>query len=79
MKPTIPLGKKFWPLSPEEKAEIERIFATEEVRRLVTSLRSRKDTAAVEVLDRDAVHSVACASRCCLELAKITARTAASA
>jgi uncharacterized protein (DUF2252 family) len=51
MKPTIPLGKKFWPLSPEEKAEIERIFATEEVRRLVTSLRSRKDTAAVEVLD----------------------------
>jgi uncharacterized protein (DUF2252 family) len=51
MKPTIPLGKKFWPLSPEEKAEIERIFATEEARRLVTALRSRKDTAAVEVLD----------------------------
>ena len=50
-KPTIPLGKKFWPLSPEEKAEIERIFATEDARRLVTALRSRKDTAAVEVLD----------------------------
>jgi uncharacterized protein (DUF2252 family) len=50
-KPTIPLGKKFWPLSPEEKAEIERIFATEDARRLVTSLRSRKDTATVEVLD----------------------------
>jgi uncharacterized protein (DUF2252 family) len=50
-RPTIPLGKKFWPLSPEEKAEIERIFATEEARRLVTALRSRKDTAAVEVLD----------------------------
>lgn len=50
-KPTIPLGKKFWPLSPEEKAEIERIFATEDARRLVTSLRSRQDTAAVEVLD----------------------------
>lgn len=50
-KPTIPLGKKFWPLSPEENAEIERIFATEDARRLVTSLRSRKDTAAVEVLD----------------------------
>ena len=50
-KPTIPLGKKFWPLSPEEKAEIERIFATEEARRLVTALRCRKDTAAVEVLD----------------------------
>jgi uncharacterized protein (DUF2252 family) len=50
-KPTTPLGKKFWPLSPEEKAEIERIFATEDARRLVTSLRSHKDTAAVEVLD----------------------------
>ena len=50
-RPTIPLGKKFWPLSPEEKAEIERIFATEEARRLVTALRFRKDTAAVEVLD----------------------------
>ena len=50
-EPTIPLGKKFWPLSPEEKAEIERIFGTEDARRLVTSLRSRKDTAAVEVLD----------------------------
>jgi uncharacterized protein (DUF2252 family) len=50
-KPTIPLGKKFWPLSPEEKAEIERIFATEDARGLVTGLRSRKDTAAVEVLD----------------------------
>jgi len=50
-KPTIPLGKKFWPLSPEERAEIERIFATEEARRLVTGLRSRKDSARVEVLD----------------------------
>lgn len=50
-RPTIPLGKKFWPLSPEEKAEIERIFATEEARRLVTALRSRRNTAPVEVLD----------------------------
>ncbi len=50
-RPTIPLGKKFWPLSPEEKAEIERIFTTEEARRLVTALRSRKGGANVEVLD----------------------------
>jgi uncharacterized protein (DUF2252 family) len=50
-RPTIPLGKKFWPLGLEEKAEMERIFASEEARRLVTALRSRKDTAAVEVLD----------------------------
>jgi uncharacterized protein (DUF2252 family) len=50
-RPTIPLGKKFWPLSPEERAEIERIFATEEARKLATALGSRKDTAPVEVLD----------------------------
>jgi uncharacterized protein (DUF2252 family) len=49
--PTIPLGKRFWPLADEEKREIERIFSTEEVRLLITSLRSRKDDASVEVLD----------------------------
>jgi hypothetical protein len=43
VRPTIPLGKRFWPLNTEERAEIERIFATEEVRRLVTALRSRKN------------------------------------
>jgi uncharacterized protein (DUF2252 family) len=38
-RPTIPLGKRFWPLSAEERAETDRIFATEEVRGLVTELR----------------------------------------
>jgi len=51
VRPTIPLGKRFWPLSTEERGEIERIFPTEEVRRLVTALRSRKNDARVEVLD----------------------------
>jgi uncharacterized protein (DUF2252 family) len=50
-KPTIPLGKSFWPLSDDEKHEIELLFATEEVRRLATSLRHRKDHARTEVLD----------------------------
>ncbi len=49
--PTIPLGKHFWPLNSKERAEVERIFATEEARRLVTSLRSRKNGARVKVLD----------------------------
>jgi uncharacterized protein (DUF2252 family) len=49
--PTIPLGKHFWPLNSNERAEVERLFATEEVRRLVTSLRCRKDRARVKVLD----------------------------
>jgi uncharacterized protein (DUF2252 family) len=49
--PTIPLGKRFWPISEEERGEIERIFATENVRLLVTALRSRENDARVEVLD----------------------------
>jgi len=50
-KPTIPLGKHFWPLNAKERAEVKRLFATEEVRRLVTALRSRKNGASIEVLD----------------------------
>jgi uncharacterized protein (DUF2252 family) len=50
-KPTIPLGKKFWPLTKDERREIDRIFATDEARRLATSLRCRKDDAPVQVLD----------------------------
>ena len=50
-KPTIPLGPKFWPLSRSEKEAIEQLFATTPFRHLSTSLRSRDDDAAVEVLD----------------------------
>jgi uncharacterized protein (DUF2252 family) len=49
--PTIPLGKELWLLSAKERAEVERIFTTEEARRLVTSLRCRKNGARVKVLD----------------------------
>jgi uncharacterized protein (DUF2252 family) len=50
-KPTIPLGKKFWPLTKEEYKEVTRIFETKEMRKLITSLRSRDDDAAVEIMD----------------------------
>lgn len=50
-KPTIPLGKRFWPLTRKEKAEISELFRSEEVRRLVTALHSRNSDARVEVLD----------------------------
>ncbi len=50
-KPTIPLGTKFWPLSRSERAAIAGLFATPMLRHLSTSLRSRDDDAAVEVLD----------------------------
>lgn len=49
--PTIPLGKTFWPLSKAERQEIQELFATEKLRRLVTALGSRDADAPVEVLD----------------------------
>jgi uncharacterized protein (DUF2252 family) len=50
-KPTIPLGKRFWPLSKEEKHEINLLFGNEKIRRLITSLRSRDDDAPITVMD----------------------------
>jgi uncharacterized protein (DUF2252 family) len=50
-RPTIPLGRKFWPLSDEERAGVDALFATDAGRRLVTALRSREDDAAIEVVD----------------------------
>ena len=48
--PTIPLGKRFWPVADEERRD-RAIFSTEEVRLLVAALRSRRDDARVEVVD----------------------------
>ena len=49
--PTIPMGKRFWPLHKDEKVEIRSLFQREDVRRLVTSLRSRDDEATIKLLD----------------------------
>jgi uncharacterized protein (DUF2252 family) len=48
---TIPLGKQFWPLTKQERGGIAELFARDDVRLLVTSLRSRKNGARIEVLD----------------------------
>jgi uncharacterized protein (DUF2252 family) len=50
-RPTIPLGKRFWPLSRQETLAIARLFEAGELRRLATSLRDRDDDAAVRLLD----------------------------
>ena len=50
VKPTIPLGECFWPLSKTEEKEVRRLFGDEDTRRLVTSLKFREDGARVEVL-----------------------------
>ena len=51
VSPTIPLGKAFWALSDKERQEIERVFSTEEVRKLITSLDHRNSKAKIKVLD----------------------------
>ncbi len=51
IKPTIPLGKRFWPLHINERREIKQLFKREDVRRLATSLRSRDANDPIEVLD----------------------------
>jgi uncharacterized protein (DUF2252 family) len=51
VRPQIPLGKHFWALSQEEKKELRELFKTEKVRKLVTSLRGRKDDSKIEIVD----------------------------
>jgi uncharacterized protein (DUF2252 family) len=51
VKPTIPRGERFWPLTKHETGAIDELFTDDGVRKLVTSLKSRADNAAIEVLD----------------------------
>ncbi|HEV2677353.1 MAG TPA: DUF2252 family protein [Aliidongia sp.] len=50
-EPTIPLGKRFWPLASGEKHAIHRLFAEDGMHKLMTSLRQRDDTAPIKVMD----------------------------
>jgi uncharacterized protein (DUF2252 family) len=49
--PVIPIGKRFWALTAEERAAVGALFATDDLHGLVTSLRSREDDAPVRVMD----------------------------
>ena len=51
VKPTIPRGERYWSLTKNESRSIHVLFEDNEVRKLVTSLRSRPDDATIEVLD----------------------------
>jgi uncharacterized protein (DUF2252 family) len=51
VKPSIPLGDYFWKPSAEENKVIEVLFATKDVRKMVTSLGGRDDDAKVQVVD----------------------------
>jgi uncharacterized protein (DUF2252 family) len=50
-RPTIPLGKRFWPLSPEEREAAERLLAEGPIQSLATALTSRPDDARTELVD----------------------------
>ncbi|MFC3109860.1 DUF2252 family protein [Undibacterium arcticum] len=50
-KPTIPLGKRFWPLEKTEKLAIAQLFELSEMVELITSLRNRTADAGVKVVD----------------------------
>jgi uncharacterized protein (DUF2252 family) len=50
-RPTIPLGRRFWPLTGEEKRELSALFELKAVRKLVTSLKGRDADSNIDVLD----------------------------
>ena len=50
-EPVIPLGRRFWPLSDEERAAVDTLFKDEALRKLATALRHRDDDAPMRVID----------------------------
>jgi len=51
VRPSIPRGDKFWEVTPREDRELQSLFSSSEVRKLVTAMRSRDDNAKIKVLD----------------------------
>ena len=51
LAPVIPLGRRFWKLTSEERDAVQAVFSDPALCRLVTALRGRDDRAAVRVLD----------------------------
>jgi uncharacterized protein (DUF2252 family) len=49
--PTIPLGKRFWPISDEERREIRALFEDPAVAQVATISRGLPDDAKVDVVD----------------------------
>src|ERR1700726_4150320 len=51
VKPTIPLGKRFWALTPEERKALSRMFAGDSFKPMLTSLRGQEKDDPIELLD----------------------------
>jgi uncharacterized protein (DUF2252 family) len=50
-RPTIPLGKRFWPVSEEELEGLRSVVSDDSVARLATMVKSRDDDATVTLID----------------------------
>ena len=51
VKPTIPLGKRFWALTPKERKALSEMFASEAVRPTLTALKERAAGDPIELVD----------------------------
>jgi uncharacterized protein (DUF2252 family) len=51
LRPTIPLGKRFWTLDKSEQAALEELVASEPIRELITLLHSRPNDAPITLVD----------------------------
>ena len=51
VEPTIPLGKRFWPLDKAERTEIHELFERREIANIATALRKNADEKRVDVID----------------------------
>jgi uncharacterized protein (DUF2252 family) len=51
IKPTIPLGKRFWVLRPGEREALSQMFGSDSVRPTLTSLRDRANDDPIDLLD----------------------------
>ena len=49
--PTIPLGRRFWPLTTDERAAVDGLFAQDDMHRLVSSLRAQDQAVSMRVMD----------------------------
>jgi uncharacterized protein (DUF2252 family) len=51
IKPTIPLGKRFWALTRQERAALSEMFASKSVGAVLTALRGRSKDDPIELID----------------------------
>src|SRR5262249_15250522 len=51
MKPSIPLGRRFWALTKSERRALKELLKSDSARELITALKGRREVDRIEVLD----------------------------